>query len=221
MDNSAKALNAALVESRTKLGEMKDFIGVDMSQMSIEDIIKKLGLDVDIMATQETKIKAINAAVKAIADMPVTDVTPTVDEIGVNNKLQAVQTALANINAPTVTPAIGSVSNGVATANTELDGINTPDVTPSINESDLQSAVANANKALKGISAETIIIDLDASASIASIRSELASPITMDLQGGTDNSAAGGLLGEIKSLVDVIRGVVEKIESKLPITALA
>jgi hypothetical protein len=221
MDNSAEALNAALVESRTKLGDMKDFIGIDMSKMSIEDIIKKLGLDVDIMATQEEKVKAINAAVTALAALPVTEITPTVDEIGVNEKLEAVKTALANINAPNVTPTVGSVSSGVTGVNNELKGVKTPDATPSINESDLQAAVDNANEALKGISAETIIIDLDASKSIASIRSELASPITMDLQGGTDTGAGSGLLGDIKSLVDAIKGAVEKIESKLPMQALA
>jgi hypothetical protein len=120
-----------------------------------------------------------------------------------------------------VTPTVGSVSSGVTGVNNELKGVKAPDATPSINESDLQAAVDNANEALKGISAETIIIDLDASKSIASIRSELASPITMDLQGGTDNGAGSGLLGEIKSLVDAIKGAVEKIESKLPMTALA
>jgi hypothetical protein len=204
MDGSAKALNAALVESRTKLGEMKDFIGVDMSQMSIEDIIKKLGLDVDKMATQETKIKAINAAVQAIADMPVTDVTPTVDEIGVNNKLQAVQTALANINAPTVTPAIGSVSGGVATANTELDGINTPDVTPSINESDLSTAVADAKNTLETelASVATVVSPTVDDTAKQAVRSDLEAaatdvPMTVKADQAQIDSAVGALQAEI------------------------
>jgi hypothetical protein len=206
MDNSAKALNAALVESRTKLGEMKDFIGVDMSQMSIEDIIKKLGLDVDIMATQETKIKAINAAVKAIADMPVTDVTPTVDEIGVNDKLDAVKTALANINAPTVTPAIGSVSGGVATANTELDGINTPDVTPSINESDLSTAVADAKNTLEtGLASVAAVVTVtvdDAAQQSARTKLEAIAtdvPMTVKADQAQIDSAVGALQAEIKN----------------------
>jgi hypothetical protein len=183
---------------------MKDFIGVDMSQMSIEDIIKKLGLDVDTMATQETKIKAINAAVKAIADMPVTDVTPTVDEIGVNNKLQAVQTALANINAPTVTPAIGSVSGGVATANTELDGIITPDVTPSINESDLSTAVADAKNTLEtGLASVAAVVSptVDDTAKQA-VRSDLEAtatdvPMTVKADQAQIDSAVGALQAEI------------------------
>jgi hypothetical protein len=204
MDGSAKALNAALVESRTKLGEMKDFIGVDMSQMSIEDIIKKLGLDVDKMATQETKIKAINAAVQAIADMKVTDITPTVDEIGVNNKLQAVQTALANINAPTVTPAIGSVSGGVATANTELDGIKTPDVTPSVNESDLNQTVADAKNTLEtGLAsvAAVVTVTVDGT-SLQNVRDELEAtatdvPMTVKADQAQIDSAVGALQAEI------------------------
>jgi hypothetical protein len=204
MDNSAKALNAALVESRTKLGEMKDFIGVDMSQMSIEDIIKKLGLDVDKMATQETKIKAINAAVQAIADMQVTDITPTVDEIGVNNKLDAVKTALANINRPNVTPSIGSVSNGVATANTELDGIITPDVTPSINESDLSTAVADAKNTLEtGLAsvAAVVTVTVDGT-SLQNVQDELESaatdvPMTVKADQAQIDSAVGALQAEI------------------------
>jgi hypothetical protein len=206
MDGSAKALNAELKESRTKLGDMKDFIGVDMSQMSIEDIIKKLGLDVDIMATQETKIKAINAAVKAIADMPVTDVTPTVDEIGVNDKLDAVKTALANINRPNVTPAIGSVSNGVATANTELDGIKTPDVTPSVNESDLNQTVADAKNTLEtGLAsvAAVVTVTVDGT-SLQSVRDELEAaatdvPMTVKADQAQIDSAVGALQAEIRN----------------------
>ena len=40
---------------------------------------------------------------------------------------------------------------------------------------------------------------------------------TIDVSGG----AGGGVMGEIKSLVDTIKGFVEKIEGKLPMTALA
>jgi hypothetical protein len=206
MDGSAKALNAALVESRTKLGEMKDFIGVDMSQMSIEDIIKKLGLDVDKMATQETKIKAINAAVQAIADMQVTDITPTVDEIGVNDKLDAVKTALANINRPNVTPSIGSVSNGVATANTELDGIKTPDVTPSVNESDLNQTVADAKNTLEtGLAsvAAVVTVTVDGTSS-QNVRDELEAaatdvPMTVKADQAQIDSAVGALQAEIRN----------------------
>jgi len=204
MDNSAKALNAALIESRTKLGEMKDFIGVDMSQMSIEDIIEKLGLDVDKMATQETKIKAINAAVTAIANLPVTEITPIVDEIGVNDKLDAVKTALANINAPTVTPSIGSVSDGVTTANTELDGIVTPDVTPSINESDLSTAVADAKNTIEtGLAsvAAVVTVTVDGTSS-QNVRDELEAaatdvPMTVKADQAQIDSAVGALQAEI------------------------
>ncbi len=204
MDNSAKALNAALIESRTKLGEMKDFIGVDMSQMSIEDIIKKLGLDVDTMATQETKIKAINAAVTAIANLPVTEITPIVDEIGVNDKLDAVKTALANINKPNVTPSIGSISDGVTTANDELDGIITPDVTPSINESDLSTAVADAKNTLEtGLAnvAAVVTVTVDGT-SLQNVRDELEAaatdvPMTVKADQAQIDSAVGALQAEI------------------------
>ena len=40
---------------------------------------------------------------------------------------------------------------------------------------------------------------------------------TIDVSGG----AGGGVMGEIKNLVDTIKGFVEKIEGKLPMTALA
>ena len=40
---------------------------------------------------------------------------------------------------------------------------------------------------------------------------------TIDVGGG----AGGGIMGEIKGLVDTIKGFVEKIEGKLPMTALA
>ena len=203
MDGSAKALNAELKESRTKLGDMKDFIGEDMSKMSIEDIIKKLGLDVDTMATQETKIKAINAAVTALAEMPVTEITPTVDEIGVNDKLDAVKTALANINRPNVTPSIGSISSEVTTANDELDGIITPDVTPSINESDLSTAVADAKSTLDELaSITTVVTPTIDDAAKQTVRSGLESaatdiPVTFKPDQTQIDGAIGALQTEI------------------------
>jgi hypothetical protein len=144
--------------------------------------------------------------VKAIADMPVTDVTPTVDEIGVNDKLDAVKTALANINAPTVTPAIGSVSRGVAKANTELDEIKTPDVTPSMDESDLSTAVADAKNTLEtGLAsvAAVVTVTVDGT-SLQNVRDELEAaatdvPMTVKADQAQIDSAVGALQAEIRN----------------------
>lgn len=70
---------------------------------------------------------------------------------------------------------------------------------------------------LSGIGSDPISMALDATESIDNIRAELAKPIQMDLQ----NDAGGGVLADIKTIVDFIKIAVEKIEPKLPQQALA
>lgn len=81
----------------------------------------------------------------------------------------------------------------------------------------IDADITKAEEQIAGLGSGGVSMDLDAADSINTIRSELAKPIQMNLQ----NDAGGGILGEIKTLVDAIKIAVEKIEPKLPQQALA
>jgi hypothetical protein len=217
MDQSAEGLKKSLADSREKLGEMKDFIGADLSKMHLEDIMKKLGIEGGKLDSDKERINAIEGAVKAIGNADVADITPKFDEISLNPKLDAIQNFVKNLTAPDATPIIGNIDEPVSTVNSSLDNISSPDATPRIDTEQLDAAITAAKQSLQGMNDSPIAISLDAADSINTIRTELAKPIQMDLQ----NDTGGGILGEIKTLVDAIKSVVEKIEPKLPQQALA
>jgi hypothetical protein len=210
-------LKKSLADSREKLGEMKDFIGEDLSNAHLNDVIKKLGLDASKLETDKAKINAIEEAVKAIGNADVADITPKFDEISLNPKLDAVQNFVKNLPAPDVTPTIGNIDGEVSGINTSLANVSQPDSTPRIDTEQLSANITAANQMLGGMNDSPITISLDAADSINTIRTELAKPIQMDLQG----DAGGGILADIKTLVDAIKIAVEKIEPKLPQQALA
>lgn len=218
MNSSAEALNNSLKESRSKLGEMKDFIGEDLSRMSVTDILDKLGLDPSTLGTSEQKIKAIEKATNALANADVADITPKFDDVSLNPKLDAVKDFVQNTFAPDVTPTISNIDGEVSNVNTSLANISRPDSTPRIDTEQLSANITAANQLLGGMNDTQVVISLDATESINNIRSELAKPIQMDLQ---NDDAGGGVLADIKNLVDAIKTAVEKIEPKLPQQALA
>lgn len=217
MNSSTEALNNSLKESRSKLGDMKDFIGVDLSRASMEDILKNLGLDPYALDTSESKIRAIETATNALASADVADITPHFDDVSLNPKLDAVQNFLKNLTAPDATPIVADISGNVDDANSQLDRVSQPDATPLIDTNQLQGTINSAKQMLDGMGSDPISMALDATDSISTIRAELAKPIQMDLQG----DEGGGILSEIKSLVAGIKSVVETIEPKLPQQALA
>ena len=70
---------------------------------------------------------------------------------------------------------------------------------------------------LSAFSAGAIKVTLDAADSIAAIRTALAEPIKMDLQG----SGEGGSTSGLQTLVEGIKTLLEKIEPRLPVAALS
>jgi hypothetical protein len=72
---------------------------------------------------------------------------------------------------------------------------------------------------LSAFSAGAIKLTLDAADSIAAIRTALAEPIKMDLNGSGSGSAPSGDNG-LTSLVGDIKKLLEKIEPRLPVAAL-
>jgi hypothetical protein len=72
---------------------------------------------------------------------------------------------------------------------------------------------------LSAFSAGAIKLTLDAADSIAAIRTALAEPITMNLQGSGGGGSESGTSG-LTGLVTSIKTLLEKIEPRLPVAAL-
>lgn len=97
MEASPERLKQRTKDARKELKDMVDFIGDDLSQMPLDDIIDKLGLDSSKLKTTDQKLRAVEGAIKDIGDADPADITPAVDETGVNDKLETVKGYLANL----------------------------------------------------------------------------------------------------------------------------
>jgi hypothetical protein len=192
MDNPPKSMNERLTESQQKLSAMKDFIGEDLNKMSLSDIMKKLGLSAPALASTDEKLKMVEDAVKKLEEADPAEITPTVDEVGVNDKLEAVKDYLAGIEKPDATPEVDE-KKAVDSAKSAMDAIKSQ---------------------FKSVPAE---IAIDAKKSIASIREELKKEIDLSLS----SSKGTEVLTGIKGLVEGMKELVGKIETKLPMQALA
>ena len=95
--------------------------------------------------------------------------------------------------------AVTDISNAVGSINSQ--------VTTQTDDNNIASTRATIEQGLAGIPL-TFTVDP------AAIKKSIG---TIDVSGG----AGGGVMGDIKTLVDTIKGFVEKIEGKLPMTALA
>lgn len=92
MDEPAKGLKERTAEAREKLGEMKDFIGGDLSRMSLSSITEKLGLDQSGLQSSEDQLKGIEEYLDTLDKKDPANITPKVEE-------QEVKDALSQIDA--------------------------------------------------------------------------------------------------------------------------
>jgi hypothetical protein len=194
MEASPERLKERTIDARKELKGMRDFIGDDLSQLSLDSIIEKLGLDASNLKTTDDKLKAVEKAIKDIGGADPAEITPEVDTVGVNDRLEKVKGYLAEI------------------------GKKKTDATPEINQVEIgkqaKAAIDTIEKTMKKTPAE---IALDAKKSIGEIRESLAKEIDLSLS----SSEGTKHLSNIDKLVETIKGFVEKIEGKLPMQALA
>jgi hypothetical protein len=193
MDNPAKTLKERTDEARESLKDMKEFIGEDLNRMNLESIIRKLGLDVPALAGPEEKLKAIEEAIQKISGADPADITPDVDLVGVNDRLEKVKEYLKNA------------------------GKEKPDVTPQVDQSAVETAVKKAKETIDAELKSPVDVNLDAGKAIGKIREDLKEQIDVAIQSskGTEH------LSSIDTLVGKIESLVNKISEKLPMQALA
>lgn len=194
MDAPAKSFKEQLIESRSKLGDLKSFIGEDLSNMSLSSIVEKLGLDVSSLSSSSEQLAAVRQAVAKLEQADPADITPSVDQAGVNDKLEAVKNYLDGLES------------------------NPADATPKIDEQKFGQSAKSARGLLnQEFQKNSVEVALKADKSIGDIRQQLGKQIDLALT----SSEGSKILSDVKNLVSGIKDLVAKIEPKLPQRALA
>jgi hypothetical protein len=193
LEAAPKRLQERTTDARKELKDMADFIGQDLSQMSLDNILTKLGLDPSDFATTDEKLTALEGAIKDIGDADPAEITPEVDLVGVNDRLEKVKEYLKNA------------------------GKEKPDVTPQVDQSAVETAVKKAKETIDSELKSPVDVNLNAEKAIGKIRGDLEKQI--DLAIGSSEGTKH--LSSIDQLVSKIEQLVSKIEGKLPLQALA
>jgi ribosome-associated translation inhibitor RaiA len=171
-----------------------------------------------VLTNSREQTELLEGAIKAIADADVADVTPIVDEDGVNNKLEMIKTYLAGLDSVDVTPTVNesAATNSGSDAKDKIEAAmdgTTAQVNTAVDENSLSGAVSKIADEL----GQSVDVTLNADQSIESIRSQIAEEIDVAI----GSSKGAGFLESIDSLVDAIKTAVDKIEGKLPLRALS
>jgi hypothetical protein len=212
IEDPIKKFRAQSQEAQTDLKGISTILKVDLAGFGQVDTMKKLGLDPNAIQGSQNRIDAITTAINILKGADPADLTPKVDQVGVQDNIDAIQTYIqsklggtttANIEATADTNAAdnaaGAITNAVGSINSNI--------TTQTDDNNIKSTRATIEQGVAGIPL-TFTVDPE------QIKKSIG---TIDISGG----AGGGIMGEIKGLVDTIKGVVEKIEGKLPMTALA
>jgi hypothetical protein len=180
-------------DARKELKSMADFIGQDLSQMPLDNILTKLGLDPSNFKTTDAKLTALEGSLEKLGSADPAEITPEVDLVGVNDRLEKVKEYLSG---------------------TEGEK---PDVTPQVDQSAVETAVKKAKETIDSELKSPVDVNLNAEKAIGKIREDLKEQIDVAIQSskGTEH------LSSIDKLVGKIEELVSKIEGKLPMQALA
>jgi hypothetical protein len=193
MEASPQRLKERTADARTELKSMADFIGQDISNLSLDNILTKLGLDPSDFATTDQKLTALEGSLEKLGSADPAQITPEVDLVGVNDRLEKVKEYLSG---------------------TEGEK---PDVTPQVDQAAVETAVKKAKETINAELKSPVDVNLNAEEAIGKIREDLKEQI--DLAIGSSEGTKH--LSSIDKLVSKIEELVSKISEKLPMQALA
>jgi hypothetical protein len=185
LDASPERMRERTKEAREELKKMGDFIGEDLSRMRLEDILAKLGLDPENFETTNEKLSAVEGAIKKLGDADPADITPEVDELGVNDRLKKVQEYLS--------------------------GLKKPDATPEINQQTFEDRIEAAKRTLEQL--EDVKVNVEPVFDPESFQKQI--DVAVQSSKGTEH------LSHIEKLTEGVKDLLNKIEGKLPLQALA
>jgi ribosome-associated translation inhibitor RaiA len=193
LEAAPQRLKERTADARTELKSMADFIGQDLSKMPLDDILTKLGLDPSDFATTDQKLAALEGSLEKLGSADPAEITPEVDLVGVNDRLEKVKEYLSG---------------------TEKKK---PDVTPQVDQSAVETAVKKAKETIDSELKSPVDVNLNAEKAIGKIREDLKEQI--DLAIGSSEGTKH--LSSIDNLVSKIESLVSKISEKLPMQALS
>jgi phage-related protein len=193
LEAAPERLKERTADAREELKSMADFIGQDLSKMPLDDILTKLGLDPSDFATTDEKLTALEGSLEKLGSADPAEITPEVDLVGVNDRLDKVKEYLSG---------------------TEKEK---PDVTPQVDQAAVETAVKKAKETIDSELKSPVDVNLNAEKAIGKIREDLKEQI--DLAIGSSEGTKH--LSSIDQLVSKIEQLVSKIEGKLPMQALA
>ena len=199
-------------QAQTDLKGISQILNIDIAGFSQVDTMKKLGLDPSAIEGSENRLDAIKTAINILKGADRADVTPVVDEVGVQDNIDEIQTYIKSKFAEATTAAVeatadkNAADNAAGAIKDKVGSINSQ-VTTQTDDNNIKSTRATIEKGVAGIPLTFTVDPEQIKASIG----------TIDVSGG----AGGGVLSSIETLVSTIQGYVETIKDRLPMTALA
>ena len=208
----ARDLTAETKAAATDLKGISKIINVDISGGHPVDMMKKLGLDPYAVTGSKDQLDEVKKAIDFLKNADPADLTPVVDQVGVQDNIDAVQTYIKNKFAEATTADVKPAADQTAVNTTAADiqskvGSVNSQVTTQTDDNNIASTRATIEKGVAGIPL-TFTVDPE------QIKKSIG---TIDVSGG----AGGGVLSSIETLVSTIQGYVETIRDRLPMTALA
>jgi len=211
LEAAPQRLKERTADARTELKSMANFIGQDLSKMPLDDILTKLGLDPSNFATTDQKLTALEGSLEKLGSADPAQITPEVDLVGVNDRLEKVKEYLSG---------------------TEKEK---PDVTPTIDQAAVQQAAESAKETIESQRPE-IVAEVNQAAlnnAVAQMQTEITNQFTGGEggQGGDGQGGQGGTGGQggdanadVTSITNILNGwttLIEAIRDRLPLQALA
>jgi hypothetical protein len=199
-------------QAEKDLTGISKILNIDIAGGSQVDTMKKLGLDPSAIQGSENRLEAIKTAINILKNADLADVTPKVDQVGVQDNIDAIQTYIQTKLAGTTTANIEATADKNAADNAaraikqEVGSINSQ-ITTQTDDNNIQSTRATIEQGVAGIPLTFTVDPEQIKKSIGAITANL----------GLD----GGVMSNIETLVDTIKGYVETIKDRLPMTALA
>jgi hypothetical protein len=237
IEDPIKKFRAQSQEAQTDLKGISTILKVDLAGFGQVDTMKKLGLDPNAIQGSQNRLDAITTAINILKDADPADLTPKVDQVGVQDNIDAIQTYIqtklggtttANIEATAdknaADNAAGAITNAVGSINSN--------VTTQTDDNNIASTRATIEQGVAGIPLtfkfDSQVLRNQVEASLQNLNISFNSE-----NGGGEEGSSGmgklisqnvtnmGILQTIESLVDTISDYVETIKDRLPMTALA
>ena len=223
-----------VAKAREELKALKDFIGADLSNYSIPDIAKKLGIDNAgkeqrelfaeiVQRLEEIKGRPIELSIdKEATKEDISEIISNIAAIG----YESVEVALdANKAITNISESVGGLSETENELNLTADGAlsQISEALPEYFENplalnlDADKAIYKIEKDLGELGKQKVTTNLDATSSIKTIRKELSKEIDLSLSSSTGSD----ILKTISSAVDAIKSAVLSLEKKLPQPSIA